>query len=79
MRHADELSYAEFVVRYMAPNVPVVIQVGHVHHALSHVRQFESSCCLQIGGLTEVFIYQMRRASHMAGWHSGIGCCQMEA
>ena len=27
VRQASELSYADFVVRYMAPNVPVIIQV----------------------------------------------------
>jgi hypothetical protein len=27
VRHASELSYEEFVVHYMAPNVPVVIKV----------------------------------------------------
>ena len=28
VRHASDLSYEEFVVHYMAPNVPVIIQVG---------------------------------------------------
>lgn len=42
VRHASELSYAEFVQRYMAPNVPVIIKAS--------TRADQVSCCCECAG-----------------------------
>lgn len=47
VRHTDELSYDEFVRRYMAPNLPVVIRVRTIYPKT--LRTQEPACPLSSG------------------------------